>query len=87
MAIKGNLREAGLPDVLQLLSMGPKTVCLSRSERYNFGYIVFDRGRIREPLGRLSEYVYERAGERRLGTAVERLLHVSSQGGRSARPS
>ena len=46
MAIKGNLREAGLPDVLQLLSMGQKTGCLSLSDRSNFGYIFFDRGRI-----------------------------------------
>ena len=28
MAIKGNLREASLPDVLQLLAMGQKTGCL-----------------------------------------------------------
>jgi tetratricopeptide (TPR) repeat protein len=46
MAIKGNLREAGLPDVLQLLAMGQKTGCLSLSDRSNFGYIFFDRGRI-----------------------------------------
>src|SRR5688500_12235979 len=46
MAIKGNLREAGLPDVLQLLAMGQKTGCLSLTDRANFGYIYFDRGRI-----------------------------------------
>jgi tetratricopeptide (TPR) repeat protein len=46
MAIKGNLKEASLPDVLQLLSMGQKTGCLSLSDRSNFGYIFFDRGRI-----------------------------------------
>jgi tetratricopeptide (TPR) repeat protein len=46
MAIKGNLREAGLPDVLQLLAMGQKTGCLSLTDRSNFGYIYFDRGRI-----------------------------------------
>ena len=46
MAIKGSLREASLPDVLQLLSMGKKTGCLSVSHRNNFGYIYFDRGRI-----------------------------------------
>jgi len=46
MAIKGNLREAGLPDVLQLLAMGQKTGCLSLADRSNFGYIYFDRGRI-----------------------------------------
>jgi tetratricopeptide (TPR) repeat protein len=46
MAIKGNLREASLPDVLQLLAMGQKTGCLALTDRSNFGYIFFDRGRI-----------------------------------------
>ncbi|HVE78803.1 MAG TPA: DUF4388 domain-containing protein [Gemmatimonadaceae bacterium] len=46
MAIKGSLKEASLPDVLQLLSMGKKTGCLSVTHRNNFGYIYFDRGRI-----------------------------------------
>ncbi len=46
MAIKGSLREASLPDVLQLLAMGQKSGCLSVTDRSNFGYIYFDRGRI-----------------------------------------
>ena len=46
MAIRGSLREASLPDVLQLLAMGKKTGCLSVTHRTNFGYIYFDRGRI-----------------------------------------
>ncbi len=46
MAIKGSLREASLPDVLQLLAMGQKTGCLSVTDRNNFGSIFFDRGRI-----------------------------------------
>jgi len=46
MAIKGSLREASLPDVLQLLSMGKKTGCLSVTHRSNCGYIYFDRGKI-----------------------------------------
>ncbi len=46
MAIKGSLKEASLPDVLQLLAMGQKTGCLSVADRNNFGYIYFDRGRI-----------------------------------------
>jgi len=46
MAIKGSLREASLPDVLQLLAMGQKTGCLSIADRSNFGYIYFDKGRI-----------------------------------------
>src|SRR5665811_44520 len=33
MAIKGSLREAGLADVCQLLSMGQKTGCLSVTDR------------------------------------------------------
>ena len=46
MAIKGSLKEASLPDVLQLLSMGQKTGCLSVADRSNFGYVYFDRGLI-----------------------------------------
>jgi tetratricopeptide (TPR) repeat protein len=46
MAIKGSLREASLPDVLQLLAMGQKTGCLSVTHRSSFGSIYFDRGRI-----------------------------------------
>jgi tetratricopeptide (TPR) repeat protein len=46
MAIKGSLKEASLPDVLQLLAMGQKTGCLSVTDRSNFGYTYFDRGRI-----------------------------------------
>jgi tetratricopeptide (TPR) repeat protein len=46
MAIKGSLKEASLPDVLQLLSMGLKTGCLSVTHRNNFGSIFFEKGRI-----------------------------------------
>jgi len=46
MAIRGSLREASLPDVLQLLSMGRKTGCLSVTHRSSFGNIYFERGRI-----------------------------------------
>src|SRR5512147_3060430 len=46
MAIRGSLKEASLPDVLQLLSMGKKTGCLSVTHRQNFGYIYFNKGRI-----------------------------------------
>lgn len=46
MAIKGSLKEASLPDVLQLLTMGGKTGCLSVTDRQSFGYIYFDEGRI-----------------------------------------
>ncbi|HEU4565299.1 MAG TPA: DUF4388 domain-containing protein [Gemmatimonadaceae bacterium] len=46
MAIKGSLREASLPDVLQLLALGQKTGCLSVTDRTSFGYVYFDKGRI-----------------------------------------
>jgi tetratricopeptide (TPR) repeat protein len=46
MAIKGSLREASLPDVLQLLAMGQKTGCLSVADRSSFGTIYFSKGRI-----------------------------------------
>ncbi len=46
MAIKGSLKEASLPDVLQLLAMGGKTGCLSVTDRSSFGYIYFENGRI-----------------------------------------
>ena len=46
MAIKGSLKEASLPDVLQLLALGQKTGCLSVTDRTNLGYIYFDSGRI-----------------------------------------
>ncbi|HMJ19259.1 MAG TPA: DUF4388 domain-containing protein [Gemmatimonadaceae bacterium] len=46
MAIKGSLKEASLPDVLQLLSMGRKTGCLGLSFHDSFGSIYFDTGRI-----------------------------------------
>jgi tetratricopeptide (TPR) repeat protein len=46
MAIRGSLKEASLPDVLQLLAMGKKTGCLSVTHRNSFGYIYFDKGRI-----------------------------------------
>ena len=46
MAIKGSLKEASLPDVLQLLALGKKTGCLSLTDRQNLGSIFFDQGRI-----------------------------------------
>jgi tetratricopeptide (TPR) repeat protein len=46
MAIKGSLKEASLPDVLQLLALGKKSGCLAVADRQNFGYVYFDEGRI-----------------------------------------
>jgi tetratricopeptide (TPR) repeat protein len=46
MAIRGSLREASLPDVLQLLALGQKTGCLSIADQSNIAHVYFDRGRI-----------------------------------------
>ena len=46
MAIKGSLKEASLPDVLQLLSLGRKSGCLAITDRSSLGYIFFEHGRI-----------------------------------------
>src|SRR5687768_17923272 len=46
MAIKGNLSEASLPDVLQLLAMGSKSGALAISVGESGGTIWFDNGRI-----------------------------------------
>ncbi|NNF37980.1 MAG: DUF4388 domain-containing protein [Gemmatimonadetes bacterium] len=46
MAIKGSLQDVGLADICQLLAMGRKTGCLSITDRSNFGYIYFEKGRV-----------------------------------------
>ena len=46
MAIRGSLKEASLPDVLQLLALGQKTGCLSIVDQSNIAHVYFDRGRI-----------------------------------------
>ena len=46
MAIKGSLKEASLPDVIQLLSLGRRTGCLAVADRQNFGYIYFEEGKL-----------------------------------------
>lgn len=46
MAIKGSLKEASLPDVIQLLFLGRRTGCLALADRQNFGTIHFDEGQI-----------------------------------------
>jgi tetratricopeptide (TPR) repeat protein len=79
VAIKGSLREASLPDVLQLLALGQKTGCLSIADRSNFGYIFFDRGRIcyasivnrRDRLGDILAK-HEKITQEQLDTAVLR---------------
>ncbi|MEP6589755.1 MAG: DUF4388 domain-containing protein [Gemmatimonadota bacterium] len=44
MAIKGSLREASLPDVVQLLYLGRRTGCLSVANDRNFASIWLDDG-------------------------------------------
>ncbi len=44
MAIKGSLKEASLPDVVQLLFFGRRTGCLALSDRQRFGTIYFEDG-------------------------------------------
>jgi hypothetical protein len=46
VAIKGSLEEASLPDVLQLLSLGRKTGCLSVTDWASLGNIYVDQGRL-----------------------------------------
>src|SRR3712207_1933538 len=46
MAIKGSLKEASLPDVIQLLFLGRRTGCLALADRHNFGTIYFEEGNI-----------------------------------------
>ena len=46
MAIKGSLKEASLPDVIQLLTLGRRSGCLAVADRQNFGYIYFEEGKL-----------------------------------------
>lgn len=46
MAIEGSLADVSLADICQLLSLGRKTGCLTTTDRSNFGYIYFDKGRV-----------------------------------------
>ncbi|MFW6199933.1 MAG: DUF4388 domain-containing protein [Gemmatimonadota bacterium] len=46
MALEGSLEDVGLADILQLLALGQKTGCLSVTDRSNFGYVYFDKGKV-----------------------------------------
>ena len=46
MAIRGSLKEASLPDVLQLLALGQKSGCLSIVDGTKFGSVFFKHGKI-----------------------------------------
>ncbi|CAN5883748.1 hypothetical protein BH24GEM1_BH24GEM1_05250 [soil metagenome] len=79
MAIKGSLKEASLPDVIQLLFLGRRTGCLALADRHNFGTIYFDEGHIvyaaivnrRDRLGDILTRSGRISAEQ-LATAVER---------------
>ncbi|HEX9893552.1 MAG TPA: DUF4388 domain-containing protein [Gemmatimonadales bacterium] len=44
MAIKGSLREAALPDVIQLLFLGRRTGCLAVADRQSHASVFFENG-------------------------------------------
>ena len=44
MTIRGSLKEASLPDVIQLLFLGRRTGCLSVADRQRHGSIYFEEG-------------------------------------------
>ncbi len=44
MAIKGSLKEASLPDVIQLLFLGRRSGCLTVADRQRHGSIYFEEG-------------------------------------------
>jgi hypothetical protein len=46
VAIEGALQDVSLADIYQLLAMGQKTGCLSITDRSNFGYVYFKKGRV-----------------------------------------
>ncbi|MCG6957303.1 MAG: DUF4388 domain-containing protein [Gemmatimonadetes bacterium] len=46
MAIEGSLHDVSLADICQLLGMSRKTGCLSVTDRSNFGYVYFAKGRV-----------------------------------------
>jgi len=76
--IQGNIEEAGLPDVLQLLSLGRKSGCLTLVDGETQGSIYLDVGRISyatvaNRLDRLGDMLVKsgRITQQQLGTAVE----------------
>lgn len=71
MAIRGSLREASFPDVLQLLALGKKTGCLSVVDGSRFGSVFFDQGKITFAA------IVDRRD--RLGDALVRRGHITEQ--------
>ena len=93
MAIKGSLKEASLPDVIQLLFLGRRTGCLALADRHNFGTIHFDEGHIiyativnrRDRLGDI--LVRSGRGDRGGAPAGHRRVRMATGSTRSARSS
>ena len=78
MPIQGNIEEAGLPDVLQLLSLGRKSGCLTLVDGETQGHIYLDVGRISyatvaNRLDRLGDMLVKngRITQQQLNAAVE----------------
>ena len=78
MPIQGNIEEAGLPDVLQLLSLGRKSGCLTLVDGETQGHIYLDVGRISyatvaNRLDRLGDMLVKsgRITQQQLKTAVD----------------
>jgi tetratricopeptide (TPR) repeat protein len=91
MAIKGSLKEASLPDVIQLLFLGRRTGCLALADRHNFGTIYFEEGHIvyaaivnrRDRLGdilvrsgRISQETLQQAIDRQEGDREHKLGEI-----------
>ena len=78
MPIQGNIEEAGLPDVLQLLSLGRKSGCLTLVDGETQGHVYLDVGRISyatvaNRLDRLGDMLVKsgRITQQQLQTAVD----------------
>ena len=86
MPIQGNLEEAGLPDVLQLLSLGRKSGCLTLVDGEMQGHIYLDVGRVSyatvaNRLDRLGDMLVRsgRITQHQLDSAVEEQKRTSKR--------
>lgn len=86
MPIQGNIEEAGLPDVLQLLSLGRKSGCLTLVDGETQGHIYLDVGRISyatvaNRLDRLGDMLVKngRITQQQLNVAVEEQGHTNKR--------
>ena len=86
MPIQGNLEEAGLPDVLQLLALGRKSGCLTLVDGEMQGHIYLDVGRVSyatvaNRLDRLGDMLVRsgRITQHQLDAAVEEQKRTSKR--------